>query len=127
MATQLIDTMAGPWEPASYRDTYTERVKELISAKDEGHEVRPQAEAPEATNVVDLVSMLRRSVEAARARRPGEQPAPDQEPPPKKPAKKTTRKAPAQTSAGQKTSAQESDQKSSAKKTSTKKTTRKAS
>jgi len=33
MADQLIDTMSGPWHPPDYRDTYGERVNELIEAK----------------------------------------------------------------------------------------------
>jgi non-homologous end joining protein Ku len=28
MARQLIDAMSGPWKPADYRDTYTDRVND---------------------------------------------------------------------------------------------------
>ena len=51
MAEQLIDSMTGPWKPADYRDTYTDRVNELIEAKKKGDEVTAAEEAPEATNV----------------------------------------------------------------------------
>jgi DNA end-binding protein Ku len=69
MATSLIDTMSGPWRAEDYRDTYTERVRELIEAKQAGEEVVPAAEPAEGTKVVDLMEALRSSVDAARGRR----------------------------------------------------------
>jgi DNA end-binding protein Ku len=33
MARQLIESMTGPWQPSDYRDTYTDRVNDLIKAK----------------------------------------------------------------------------------------------
>ncbi len=33
MAATLIESMAGPWEPEEYRDTYIERVEQLIADK----------------------------------------------------------------------------------------------
>jgi DNA end-binding protein Ku len=66
MATQLIDSMSGPWKPTEYRDTYTDRVNELIHAKKRGNEVTVAEEAPEATKATDLMEVLRRSVEAAK-------------------------------------------------------------
>jgi DNA end-binding protein Ku len=65
MATQLIKSMSGPWKPSEFRDTYTDRVKELIDAKKQGADVSLAEEAPEATDVADLMDSLRRSVEAA--------------------------------------------------------------
>ena len=75
MAMQLIDSMAGNWRPDDYRDTYTDRVKELISAKKKGEEVTVAEAAPEATNVVDLMSALQASVEAAKQGRPSRRPS----------------------------------------------------
>ena len=66
MARQLIDAMSGPWKPADYRDTYTDRVNHLIDAKKNDQEFQPAEEAPAATNVVDLAKALQSSVEAAR-------------------------------------------------------------
>jgi DNA end-binding protein Ku len=66
MARQLIDSMAGSWRPEDYRDTYTDRVKDLIAAKKKGDEITVAEAAPEATNVVDLMSALQASVEAAK-------------------------------------------------------------
>jgi DNA end-binding protein Ku len=71
MAEQLIDSMSGRWQPKDYRDTYTERVKKLVADKRKGREVVNETEAPEPTNVTDLVEVLRRSVEDAKAGRSG--------------------------------------------------------
>jgi DNA end-binding protein Ku len=64
MAAQLIKAMNEPWKPGRYRDTYTDRVNDLIKSKRSGNEVQYADEAPEATNVVDLVEALRRSVDS---------------------------------------------------------------
>ncbi|MFN3255322.1 MAG: Ku protein [Ilumatobacter sp.] len=69
-ATTLIDAMTTEWEPSNYRDTYRERVLELIHAKQEGDEVVAAPEA-EGAEVIELMSALEKSVEAARNRRPG--------------------------------------------------------
>jgi DNA end-binding protein Ku len=66
MAGQLIESMAGPWQPKSYRDTYTDRVNKLIQAKAKNKTYEQAEEAPRATNVVDLTEALRASVDAAR-------------------------------------------------------------
>jgi DNA end-binding protein Ku len=71
MAVDLIEAMSGPWRPVDYKDSYTERVKKLVDTKRKGQEVVFNEEEPEATPVTDLVSALRASVEAARARRQG--------------------------------------------------------
>jgi DNA end-binding protein Ku len=68
MARQLIDAMTGPWKPADYHDTYTDRVKNLIDAKEHKREFQPAEEAPAPTNAVDLTEALQSSVEAARNR-----------------------------------------------------------
>ena len=62
----MTRTMAGAWRPDDYRDTYTDRVKNLIAAKKKGDEITVAEAAPEATNVVDLMSALRASVDAAK-------------------------------------------------------------
>ncbi|MET0415733.1 MAG: Ku protein [Actinoplanes sp.] len=89
MAQQLIDSMSGKWRPEDFRDTYTDRVQELIKEKEAGREVTKAEEAPEPTNVTDLFEVLKRSVENA-AKRRGAAPAK------KAPAKKVpAKKAPA--------------------------------
>jgi DNA end-binding protein Ku len=69
MAQQLIDSMAGAWKPADFRDTYTDRVHKLIEQKKAGEEVTVSEPAPEPTNVTDLFDVLKRSVENAQKQR----------------------------------------------------------
>jgi DNA end-binding protein Ku len=109
MAGQLIESMSSEWRPKKYRDTYTERVNKLIKAKARNADYEPAEDAPEATNVVDLVEALRQSVDAARGRRSSE-------------GKKSTAKQTARKSAAKKTAAK----KSTAKNSTAKKTARKA-
>jgi DNA end-binding protein Ku len=66
MARQLVDSMSGPWTPSDYRDTYTDRVNDLIEAKKSEKEFQPAAEPPAATNVSDLTAVLQASVDAAK-------------------------------------------------------------
>ncbi|MCW2548216.1 MAG: Ku protein [Mycobacterium sp.] len=67
MAKQLIESMKDAWKPERYRDSYTDRVNDLIEAKRKGHDVQAAEEAPEVTNVLDLMEALRRSVDDARS------------------------------------------------------------
>ncbi|MCC5474816.1 non-homologous end joining protein Ku [Streptomyces barringtoniae] len=67
-AEQLIDALTIDWDPADYHDTYEERVKKLVAAKRKGEEVVGEPEPPEATNVIDLMEVLSRSVEQGRSR-----------------------------------------------------------
>ena len=66
MARQLVKVMSGPWNPTDYRDTYTDRVNELIKAKKNEKDFQPAAKPPAATNVSDLAAALKASVEAAK-------------------------------------------------------------
>jgi DNA end-binding protein Ku len=67
MALQLVDALSGPWNPARYHDTYQDKVRELVQAKAEGQEVAVAEEAPQATNVVDLMEALQGSLEKTRS------------------------------------------------------------
>jgi DNA end-binding protein Ku len=71
IAEQLIESMTTDWDPASYHDSYRERVEELIESKRTGEKIETAAPAPRASKVVDLTETLRRSVEEARGRRTG--------------------------------------------------------
>ncbi|MEU0896610.1 Ku protein [Streptomyces massasporeus] len=96
MALQLIDSLEGPWDPTRYRDTYQEKVRELVKAKAEGQEVAAAEEAPAATNVVDLMQALQGSIDQARGG-PGKstgQKSKGSEPARKKARKPADRKAP---------------------------------
>ncbi len=62
MAVSLIESMTDEWEPAQYRDTYTERVERLVAEKREGHTVTAESAPDAPTKVVDLFEALSRSV-----------------------------------------------------------------
>ncbi|MGA2530359.1 MAG: Ku protein [Acidimicrobiales bacterium] len=68
MAKLLIDSMTTDWEPARYRDTYRERVEELIDQKRQGTVVVSDGPRAEPAPVVDLLAALQASVSAARGR-----------------------------------------------------------
>ncbi|GAA1123442.1 hypothetical protein GCM10009630_21710 [Kribbella jejuensis] len=107
MAVDLIEAMSGEWKPAAYKDTYTERVKELVKAKHAGKEVVYSEEEPQATNPSDLIAALRASVESARKARTAT----------KTRAKKTTaKKSTAKKTAAKKTTAKKTTAKKTAKK-----------
>ncbi|MFD0531913.1 Ku protein [Kitasatospora arboriphila] len=66
-AEQLIDTLAVDWDPEEYRDTFEEQVRHLIEDKQASREtVLSEGPPAEATNVVDLMDVLRRSLDDAR-------------------------------------------------------------
>lgn len=118
MATQLVESMAGDWNPKDYTDTYTDRVKDLIDAKKTGGEVTMAEEAPAATQAKDLMDVLRRSVEAARS---GSHRAPASA------TKSSTRKATAQTAPAKKSTARKAPaKKSTAKKAPARKAAKKS-
>lgn len=69
MAQQLIESMSGKWRPKDYRDSYTERVQDLIDAKRNDRENAVADEAPKPTNVIDLMEALQRSIDSAHSGR----------------------------------------------------------
>jgi DNA end-binding protein Ku len=75
MATSLIDSMEGEFDPGEYKDAYREALQSVIEAKIEGREVVAQEPEEEAPAAADLLSALRASVEAAKKGRSGGGPA----------------------------------------------------
>lgn len=69
LAAELIERFAGEWEPERYRDTYRERLLEIVEAKRKGEEVHAER-APEPEEPADLMEALRASLEASTKRRP---------------------------------------------------------
>ncbi|MGP4023993.1 non-homologous end joining protein Ku [Actinomadura sp. 3N407] len=69
MATSLIESMEGEFDPSEYKDAYREALQSVIDAKIEGREVARPAEGPEEEPAADLLSALRASVEAAKKSR----------------------------------------------------------
>lgn len=70
MATQLIQSMTVKWSPEMYHDDYREAVMKLIEEKvAHGDRGLPKAKkAPKATNVIDLVSVLQKSIKETQSR-----------------------------------------------------------
>jgi DNA end-binding protein Ku len=67
LAGQLVETLAGPWQPDKYRDTYTETLQQAIEQKLEGKEIHvPSPGKP--PKVIDLMEALQASL--AEGRRP---------------------------------------------------------
>jgi DNA end-binding protein Ku len=69
MAVSLIKSMTTEWDPTNYRDTYRERVEQLIEAKRNDEEIVTEHEDVPQGEVSDLLEALRASVEQARDRR----------------------------------------------------------
>jgi DNA end-binding protein Ku len=70
MAKSLIESLASDFDPSGYSDAYREAVESLIQAKIEGNDVRPAPDDADdgegRADVVDLMSALRASVQAAK-------------------------------------------------------------
>jgi len=77
MAKQLLHSMTGKWNPQAYKDEYREALLEVIEEKIAagGKDVpgKKAAGSVKATNVIDLVSVLQKSIQQhgqTRAKRP---------------------------------------------------------
>jgi len=86
MAKSLIDGMSSKWNPEKYKDDYREALMEVIEEKVEagGKEIEEKPKkAPKPTKIIDLVSVLQKSLEqtaakkktTAKSRRKRKQPA----------------------------------------------------
>jgi DNA end-binding protein Ku len=62
VAHQLIEALAGDFEPEKYHDTFEENVKALIKARLEGEEVTPVEKPKKMAPVVDLMAALKESL-----------------------------------------------------------------
>lgn len=82
VAYALIDLLEEPFEPTKYKDEYRDALMEIIEAKLQGQEYVAPAEPAAAAPAVDLMAALKASVEAAKKRKEGGEPAkePEQEP-----------------------------------------------
>jgi DNA end-binding protein Ku len=72
IAKQLIDSLAGPFEPDKYHDEYRDQVLNLVERKAAGEEiaVQPEAEEDDAP-VPDLMAALKASLDQVRDRDAG--------------------------------------------------------
>ena len=66
LATQLVDALAGDFEPGEYRDEYRDRVAELLEDKAKGKKVAAAKKPRRKKETVSLASSLKKSIEAAK-------------------------------------------------------------
>jgi DNA end-binding protein Ku len=69
MAEQLVAAMAEPWDPTRYADDYDDAIRAIVAEKAANGEVRAMetpAPAGEPGEVIDLMALLKRSVEGER-------------------------------------------------------------
>ena len=69
MATQLVETLSGDFEPEKYHDEYREQLLELIDQKAAGQEIVAQPEPEAPAKVLDLMAALEASLQAGGSRR----------------------------------------------------------
>ena len=74
MAQQLIESMAGQWNPAKYRDDYHEHLLKLVERKIKAGKTKAAETAAEAprpkreSKVIDIMHLLRQSVKQAQTK-----------------------------------------------------------
>jgi DNA end-binding protein Ku len=63
LATHIVDTKRGKFEPAKFEDEYEDALKDLLRKKQKGEKIeQPKERAP--SNVINLMDALRSSVKA---------------------------------------------------------------
>src|SRR5205085_1687358 len=62
VAHQLIEALAGDWDPEKYHDTFQENLKKLIQTKLEGGEVQEVEKPKKLAPVIDLMAALKESL-----------------------------------------------------------------
>jgi DNA end-binding protein Ku len=98
MAERLVEGMVDAWDPDKYRDDYYKDLMKMIHERaeagqlDEAPEAPPAPKADRGGNVVDLMALLKQSVEGG-GRKPAKK-APAKKAPAKKSAKKPAARKP---------------------------------
>lgn len=71
MALSLLEDMTEPWDPQAYHDTYREDVMALVEKKIKANQTKTvtqpsedEERQPAASNVVDLMDLLRKSIDS---------------------------------------------------------------
>ncbi len=92
IAHQLIDALAGEWEPEKYHDQFQENLKKLIQAKLEGQEVTPVEKPKKLAPVVDLMAALKQSLAEMEGKKKPAASVGTEAAPAHKPARKSSRR-----------------------------------
>lgn len=69
LARQVIDSLAGEFEPESLVSEYRRDLRQMLEAKLAGEEIQRPEPVPEETPAVDLMEALRRSVDEAQKKK----------------------------------------------------------
>ena len=94
LAEMLVHSLSAPFEPEKYRDTYREKIEEIIAKKVAGQPVDVQEAPSRSSSVVDITDALQRSLAALKKPAAKEQVVPPAEAETKKPpVKRAARKA----------------------------------
>ncbi|MBD7977222.1 MULTISPECIES: Ku protein [Pseudomonas] len=101
MAKRLIEDMSGDWQPDDYRDTFQEKIMELVEEKASAGKIThvegvEAGEARRSADVIDLTELLKRSLsgkrgESAKADTDDTASTPKEKPAPRKKTGKTAR------------------------------------
>jgi DNA end-binding protein Ku len=69
LAKRLVEALASPFQPAKFKDTYREKLNELISAKIAGEDTY-EAPAPKPRSVINILDALQKSLSMTAERKP---------------------------------------------------------
>ncbi|MBU1345418.1 MAG: Ku protein [Alphaproteobacteria bacterium] len=90
IATRIISQKEADFDPTHFKDRYDDALREMIKSKQKGGKGVVEVEAPEDTNVIDLMAALRESLKgsAAGKKSTAKKPAPAKKPAARKPSAK---------------------------------------
>jgi DNA end-binding protein Ku len=66
LAAHILESKAGHFDPAKFKDEYESALKALIRRKAKGHTIEVPEERPEPSNVINLMDALRDSLKSQR-------------------------------------------------------------
>jgi DNA end-binding protein Ku len=69
MASQLVDSLTVKWDPKRYKDSYREKLLDVIKRKAQGEEIVTEPQQEKSADVVDLMAALEASIDASKQRR----------------------------------------------------------
>jgi DNA end-binding protein Ku len=69
LAEQLVNSLAAPFEPEKYEDSYQKRLTEMLEAKREGRSVK-ETKTRKLAPVIDLMAALQKSLGEAAEKKP---------------------------------------------------------
>lgn len=84
MAKQLVESMTAPFDPSRFRNTYQEKLMQLIQDKIAGKQIVAESQEAQPSNIINLMDALSASLKA----RDGKDGGPKKPAPAKKPARK---------------------------------------